>query len=175
MTKFHKIAGICVIAGIVVGLLFTAVSKNEPSLSGIYHNTTEYFIQGLKAGTSNQFVVSESGVISSSGGITIGASGTALTQVLKGTCNAATTALPLAATTTITFTCSATGVASGDNVSIVLPHLTGVRGPAGFGSLVVSGVVASTNTISFGITNLTGVSTSSFPLATTSVQYRAFR
>lgn len=71
MTTFQKSVGL-VIAGIVVGLLFSAVvSKLSPTkLGGVYHQTVEEFYAGLKAGTSNQFVVSEAGAITAVGAVT---------------------------------------------------------------------------------------------------------
>lgn len=102
------------------------------------------------------------------GGIKVGTSGTSVNQELVGTCNAATTELPLEATSTDSFTCSVSGAASGDTVQVFLPSDSGTF----LGGFAVTYAVASTNTITFGIANLTGSATSSFSLATTSVQYR---
>lgn len=73
MTKFHKIVGI-VIAGIVVGLLFTAVSKQEivsesPKVKGVYEQVINEFSEGLKAGKTNQFVIDNTGTLTASGAL----------------------------------------------------------------------------------------------------------
>jgi hypothetical protein len=98
--------------------------------------------------------------------VQIGDAGSEVTKVIEGTCNAATTLLPLEATSTDSFTCTVAGVASGDQCSVSLRNYD-----LAFGALTVQGCTASTNTITFGIVNGTGAATSSFPLATTSVSY----
>lgn len=96
----------------------------------------------------------------------LGDSGTYIKKEIVGTCNASMTQT-LPATTTREATCTVTGVASGDNVQVTLPSRSG-----NFNGFVVTHASASTNTITFGIMNLTGTATTSFPLATTSVMYR---
>lgn len=171
MTTFQKSVGL-VIAGIVVGLLFSAVVSKFTSqkLGGIYHQTIEEFYAGLKAGTSNQFQVSSTGVITS-GGITVGASGTALAQVLSGSCTLTTTALPMSTTSPSAFSCAVTGAASGDKafVSLNNGHATSN------GSFNVVDVSATTNSLTVYLDNNTGVATTSFPLATTSAKYLIVR
>lgn len=106
-------------------------------------------------------------------GITIGlptSSPSNISKIITSTCTAATTQLPLEASSTDDFTCTATGTVAGDNVSISLP----ANGDSTYGGFVVGYAVASTDTVTFGITNLTGAATSSFPLATTSVRVRVF-
>jgi hypothetical protein len=104
-------------------------------------------------------------------GLYIGQTGTLVSNVLAGTCNAATTQLPLEATSTDDFTCSVPGALAGDRVSVFLPSNSG----SFLGGFVIGHTVASTDTITFGIVNLTGAATSSFPLATTSAQYSVSR
>lgn len=104
-------------------------------------------------------------------GLYIGQTGTLVSNVIEGTCNAATTQLPLEATSTDDFTCSVTGALAGDRVSVTLASNSG----SVYGGFTISHAVATTDTVTFGIVNLTGAATSSFPLASTSVQYRVSR
>ena len=105
-----------------------------------------------------------------SNGLRIGANGSEIVEMKSTTCNAATTELPLEATSTDAFTCSVTGVAAGDQVHVTLPSDSG----SVFGGFNISYAVASTDTVTFGVQNNTGVATTSFPLATTSVQVLYF-
>lgn len=98
--------------------------------------------------------------------VTLGTSGTSVSSIIEGTANAATTLLPLEATSTDSFTLSVTGVTSSHECFVRIPNYDLV-----FGGLSVAGVTASTDTITFGILNNTGAATSSFRLATTSVAY----
>jgi hypothetical protein len=115
------------------------------------------------------------------GGVTIGQQGTFIgstyTGGLKfGTCNAATTGLPAVATTTITMTCSAPGVYTSDNQGNVDVSLA--SNPTAYGafiplapSVTTSASAGVNGTITFQLLNDTGTATSSFPLATTSVEW----
>ena len=74
MTKL-KILGI-VIAGIVISVFISAGIGNKeipPSdnLQGVYNQVVQYFNQGLKAGTSNQLVISNTGAITTSGNLAV--------------------------------------------------------------------------------------------------------
>lgn len=64
MTKFQKIVG-GVVTGLVVLLSLVAVFGSNENLGGVYNNTIQYFRNGLKAGTTNQFIVDSSGVVGS--------------------------------------------------------------------------------------------------------------
>jgi len=103
-------------------------------------------------------------------GFIVGENGTAINEMRSTTCNLATTQLPLEATSTDDFTCSISGVDSGDQVFVSLPSNNG----AVFGGFLVDSAVAGPGTITVGVTNLTGASTSTFPAATTSVQVLYF-
>lgn len=96
----------------------------------------------------------------------VASNGTKVTKEIVGTCNASMAAT-LAATSTGNATCTVTGARSGDIVQVTLPSRSG-----NYNGFVVTNAVASTDTITFGIMNLTGTATTSFPLATTSVMYR---
>lgn len=70
MKNFAKYAGLF-IAGVIVGLLFFAVSTGGGKLGGVYNQVAQYFYGGLYAGNSNQFSVSSLGAVSTSGDMTI--------------------------------------------------------------------------------------------------------
>lgn len=108
-------------------------------------------------------------------GVTIGAPGsspTNLALVQAGTCNA-TMAATLVATSSGAATCTVTGALAGDIVAVQLPQAGAIASV--FGGFLVSGTKATTDTITFNIFNETGVATTSFPLATTSVSYQVYR
>lgn len=69
MTNTIKIIAIGV-AGVIVGLLISATSNN--GLGGVYNQVNQEFYQGLKVGTSNQFVVESDGDIVSSAAADVG-------------------------------------------------------------------------------------------------------
>lgn len=145
MTKFQTIG--LVIAGIVISVFSAVLVADEKKVSGVYNQVANYFGNGLYIGE---------------------VSGTSdlLEKVVTTSCNASTTELPLEATSTDAFSCTITGARSGDNVYVSLPYTSDVSG-----GLILSGrATASSDTITFGVTNLSGAATSSFPLATTSVQ-----
>ena len=125
--------------------------KTAPELGSFIETVPIQFGAGFKLGGSGVVPV-----------------GNIIKKEIVGICNAATTELPLEATSTDDFTCTVTGARSGDNVQVFLPSSSG----SVYGGFTISHTVASTNTITFGIVNLTGAATSSFPLASTSVQYR---
>ncbi len=105
----------------------------------------------------------------------VGDNGSKFGMLQATTCNLAITAgrLPLA-TSTQPFQCAITGVKSGDFVSAVLPFDGGSL--SGTGGIAISYAKASTTAgyIEVGLYSrgypVTGVATSSFPLATSSVQ-----
>lgn len=144
----NKIVSIIAIVALVVGLIATGVS--------FFKGTSDQSIGGL----------SERDVQAVS--LKVGDKGSKITKEITGTCNASM-ATTLAATSTANATCTVAGVASGDKVFVSLPSVSGGLGFA------VTHTVASTNTITFGILNLSGAATTSFPLATTSVQYWVLR
>lgn len=146
MTKFQTI--FLVIAGIVISVLFSAVFiANGDKVGGVYSQVSNVFGTGVYVGE-------------------VGGNSELLEKVVTTTCNASTTELPLEATSTDAFSCTITGARSGDNVSVSLPYTSDL-----YGGIVTSGrATATTDTITFGVTNLSGVATTSFPLATTSVQ-----
>jgi hypothetical protein len=94
-----------------------------------------------------------------------------LERVLFGAANASTSALPLEATSTDSFTLSVTGVTTASRCSVMLPNYD----PGVYGGLSISGITTTADTITFGIQNNTGAATSSFRSATTSVAYYCVR
>jgi hypothetical protein len=107
-------------------------------------------------------------------GITVGSdtvgNGNLVSKMLTGTCNAIFNGTSLAATSSGQFLCRVANARGGDKVFVSLP--IGARA-GNQGGLVYLGNGYSTTTgwIGFDILNMTGVATTSFPLATTSVQY----
>lgn len=168
-TTTKWIIGILVaaIVGVAIGAVaFHSGNATAPStkfgISNNYQviNYPEWETNGFAAGSQQQFVVN------SLGQVTLGTSGTPITTLINGTCNASTAGLPLAATTTATFTCTVPGAVVGENVDVNL-----AANPTSWGAFTVVAPVTTAGGISFGILNGTGASTSSFPLATTSVAY----
>ena len=104
-----------------------------------------------------------------------GSSGTTLAQILKGTCNLSTTVARTAlSTSTLPFQCAVTNAASGDQVFVSLANDGGsVTGPANIGGIRASYAIASSAAgyIEVGLSNWSGAATSSYTIATTSVQY----
>ena len=100
----------------------------------------------------------------------VGTNGSTITELKSTTCNIATYELPLDATSTDAFYCAITGLASGDQVFVTLPS----DNASATGGFQVSYAKASTTPdgagVEIGIMNSSGAATSTFPLATTSVQ-----
>lgn len=156
-------------------LYFTASSGTVAgAASGPAHYQTESFLQGLRGGQRDQFAVDNTGKV------TIGASGTAQTNFLFGTCNPTqTTAGSQAATTTSEFVCTVPGVLAGDKIVGDMPvgaanNPNGPKSPQG-GFVLVSAYATTTGVIGFQIANLTGAASSSFPQATTTIEFFDWR
>lgn len=64
-----KNIGLSVLAGLVGAVIFVAL-PGGPTLGGVYSQSNQNFSQGLKVGTSEQFVVSSAGAVTASGDIT---------------------------------------------------------------------------------------------------------
>lgn len=145
----------------VVALVLVFTVRGGLGGSVIEHNQTD-FVNGFKV-AADLIVDGSSGTPT----LNLGTNGTNVTSVIVGTANAATTLLPLEATSTDSFTLSVTGVTTSSRCDVTLPNYD-----LAFGGLSVSGVTVTSGTITFGILNQTGAATSSFPLATTSVAYK---
>lgn len=91
---------------------------------------------------------------------------TAITGVLSGTGVAATTELPLEATSTDQFTIAVSKLTAAYHCDVTLVNFDSVGG--GF---VVNGVTAGVGTLTFGLLNQAGAATSSFANATSSAAY----
>jgi hypothetical protein len=96
-----------VVAGIVVGLLFSVIGSNSAKLgSGVYNQTLQYFYDGINVGKSGQFTVSNVGRVAVSGtgtttlSLTSSTSGSGSCIQMK-TTNGSTTKIYLAGTTTV--------------------------------------------------------------------------
>ena len=88
------------------------------------------------------------------GTFTLGSSGTALSQLQKGSCNLLTAGATVTATTTKQFDCAVTGVISTDTVFATGTSTIAANG----GVMFISGATASTTNgfITVWVTNLTG-------------------
>ena len=131
------------------------------------------FLQGATFGTRSQ------SYFDNAGKLTLGVNGTAVTQAQYGTCNLSTGTASFSATTTVQFYCAVTGVAANDLVIADLPvgagkNDNGAGSPQG-GFSVVAAYATTSNMIGVTLLNLTGAATTSYPQATTSVEYRIVR
>jgi hypothetical protein len=167
---------------VVAGFAFYLVRSAQPTsapLSGAVnpvndlHQLVTWFTQTVYFGSSQQTS------IDSSGKLTVGANGNALTQAQFGTCNPSTGSSSFAATTTQQFYCPVTGVQAGDLVIADLPQGAGANGsgpgsPYG-GFALIAAYATTSNQIGMTYANYTGAATSSYSQATTTVEYRIIR
>src|SRR3989344_2730000 len=154
----------------VVGIVQAATTINT-AITTAGNITTS---AGNITATAGTLTIGSTSVLT--GGVTAGSSGTALTKKTASTCDGPSPArATVAATTSAAFFCAVTGAASGDKVFVSLPAGAGIN-PSGAGTpwggfVVGSAYATTTDYIGFNIMNLTGIATSSFTQATTSVQY----
>lgn len=166
MTNILKPIGFA-LAGLVVGLLIASV--NSSLVGGVYTQVNSTFREGIKVGTSNQTTISSSGVV------TVGASGSAVTQLIKGTCNLTGMDVSQAASSTASYDCAVTGVVSGD---LVLGSLGTTSQNTSVLNWGIAGVKASTTDgyITFRITNFSGAAAApSITAVGSSTQYVIIR
>src|SRR5258708_4644246 len=80
--------------------------------SGAYEAIQTWYGNGIFAGLTKQFTIDNTGSVSSTGTLTQGASGTALTQLNSGFCdlNFGTSTSAIAASTTVTVDCQGTNM-----------------------------------------------------------------
>lgn len=127
---------------------------------------TIWYVNGLFGGSAQQFAVDGNGAV------TLGASGTKITQILKGTGALIGVGANLAATTSIAFDIAVTGVVKGDTVFAQFATSTGAV--AGW---LVTGASASTTSgyITVDVVNNTG--TTAYPPASvaSTTQYLIIR
>lgn len=69
MTTLQKVL-LGIVAVITVMLLFVAVAPSKSKVGGVYNQVANYFYDGINVGKSNQFAVSNAGVLTTSGAIT---------------------------------------------------------------------------------------------------------
>jgi hypothetical protein len=165
------IAGLVALALLLGYTLFTFktadVAPPVGAASGAAHYQKESFLQGLAAGVRDQFSISNTGAV------TIGSSGTSVANFLYGTCNLTQmVAGSQNASSTATFFCSATGVLASDKIEVDLPSGAG----ATYGGFIATNAYATTTGIlAVTIANFSGIATSSFAQATTSIEYFDWR
>lgn len=115
---------------------------------------------GGVGGTTNLDSLSLDGTLAvtgavTTGGTTIGSSGTALTQVLKGACTATSNGATISATSSALVSCAVTSVASGDTTFVQLATSTNLAA----NQWTVAGSLASTTasgSIEVKLVNLSG-------------------
>lgn len=147
-----KEIGKIILAGIIGGLVVVGVSlvfTSTPNFSGTTH------LSGVTIGSSG--LVLENGgdvALGSSSTLTVGPSGTALTQVISGTCNFIGMDASQTASTTVAYDCAVTGVVAGDKVILGTPTTT----PTTFLGWNINGASASSTSgyITAYFTNMTG-------------------
>lgn len=149
MTNLYKSAGF-VIAGIIVGLLFSAFGGS--TLGGVYNQVNTTFREGIKVGTSDQFQISSAGAVTTSGAFTVGSNGTSLAAIKTGSCTIWAPATTIAASTTQQIVCQSATDGS------LTSGLTGVTAD----SICQLTMASSTNTTSNSLV-IAGVSASSTP------------
>lgn len=172
----QKIINAALALGLIALFGWSALGLGHASgLSSVnaYEALVKWFGNGIYVGQSQQFAVS------SSGAVTIGASGTSIAQSIDTTCNLAFPSVSFTASTTAQFICPVTGILAGDRIQAELPIGAGanaIGAGSTFGGFSVTAAYATTTGI-VGITlaNNTGASTSTFPQATTSIHITATR
>lgn len=108
--KIYILGALAVIALLVSVFAFYRVGTIQLGSAGIgqNHYQSENFLQGLYAGTTGQFQINNSGAITTSGGLTIGSSGTAVTNYK---CASATWDPPSLGTSTVAGAATSTDIA----------------------------------------------------------------
>lgn len=152
MTTTSKIA--FVVLGVIVGLLFSGAyivnqSIKGSSVGGVYSTTLRNF-ESIKVGDD----------------------GDELTLVAAGTCSLVSNS-SIAATSTGTGTCAATGARSGDVVTVSLATTTTNINS----QFVLAGTVAGTDSVTVRLVNLTGTARTPASVSGfgSSTQYQIFR
>jgi hypothetical protein len=79
-----------IIAGLLVVCAFLIGFSAKPSVGGRYSTTEQSFVQGLKAGTTDQLSISNAGVLTTSGGIVNTGTLTGVSGVFSGALSATT-------------------------------------------------------------------------------------
>lgn len=144
--KILKATGL-VIVGIIVGLLFSAISSGT-SLGGVYNQTGQFF--------ENSF-------------IKVGSSGSKVTKVITGQVNCTAGTATITAGGRNTYDCAVTGVRSGDSIAVALGNP--------IAQLYVGGAYASTTVndyFSLVLASASSTATVQVGTATTSVSYIVF-
>jgi len=124
------------------------------------------------ASSSPYVALGVTGTTTSSAGMVVGGSGTAINQILKGTCNLIGTPT-ITATTTAAMDCAFTGVKVNDIIFFSQPTTT----PSTFQGwhLVYANASSSAGFITFGLQNLTGVAAIPPITATSTIQVLIIR
>jgi hypothetical protein len=176
MTTKQKVLIGVVLALIVfpASFLVGRVTGGSSLLGGsAYEALPKWFGNGLQAGLTQQFAVDSNGVLSTTGGLSVGSSGTTITKIIEGTCSLIVAgSYTLTASTTTAADCAVTGAAPGDMVFAQFATSTNVG--SGFS---ISGASASTTSgyITLRVYNGTGVATLIPASVASTTHYRVSR
>jgi hypothetical protein len=175
MTTAQKIlSALVVLVLVILGVgAFLSFNRGVPAGASInrYEAGVWQFGNGIYAGLTQQFAIDKNGALTTSGTVTLGASGSAINQVLFTTCTLTVYGTSLAATSSARFDCPVTGLTTAAKAVFISLASTTQTG-AGNGSFMVFGTGAST-TAGYAtgfIYNLSGAATSSYAQATSSAQ-----
>jgi hypothetical protein len=137
---------------------------------GIGSSTPGYPLSVVGSGYFSGGTVTAASVLATSTFAVGDSNANTVAEILTGTCNLTGTVagVQLLATSTGQFFCTVTGVAANDKVFV---SLTNGHASVWGGFVVVDAFATTTNRIGVTLLNDTGVATSSYILATTSVQY----
>ena len=162
------VLGVLAVLALLFGYLYFTSSSSPfgtVNPTGPQHFQMEAFLQGLATGAANQ------SSFSNTGALTLGASGTAVNNLLFGKCNVTQSSVgSQLGTTTAEFFCTAAGVKANDFIIGDMPQGAGTASGTG-GFILVSAYATTTGRVEFQIENFSGAATSSFKQATTSVEY----
>lgn len=167
------------LGGVVVAIILAIMGLKSPEPTVVYQDSTPAV--GAVTGVTNYNDLGVSQVKVGSGcndEFTYDScTATAINKVLEGTCNAIQKTIGShAATSSAQYYCAVTGAAAGDRVFVTMPVGAGANADGAgsvYGGFVLGNANAtSTGWIQFDIVNLTGMASSSFPQASTSIAYR---
>lgn len=142
--------------GLVAVLALSLGSGNGKTLGGssFFEQFPVHFGGGLYVGTTKQLSISSAGSIATTGTLSVGSSGTTITQIVAGTCDLVGMDATQNASTTRSYDCAVAGVVNDDKVFVQLSTTT----PSTNLGWRVNGASASTTSgyITISLMNLTG-------------------
>lgn len=163
MNTIQKNIGVVALVIAIIALFTPVMPDGKSATDLVVGSVGTRFPNGLAVGSTATVTQNK---------LTVGNSGTAVGQIIFGTCTLVSDS-SITATTTGTGTCAATGALAGDNVQVTIATTTSKMAA----QWTVIGAIASTDSITIRLLNETG--TNAVPSATSgfgsSTQYRIFR